>query len=443
MRPPFAAFALATAQLLAAAQSAVQPPSPPAKSQRLEEIAWPEAERLLTPDAVVVIPLGAASKEHGPHLTLGNDLKLANYLTNRVIASSGESMRIVVAPTLTYHYYPAFLEYPGSTSLTLDTARAHTVEVVRSLARYGPRRFYILNTGISTLRALEPAATALAGDGILLRYTAFGDRIERAARGIREQAGGSHADEIETSMMLYIDPASVDMSKAVKDYRPSSGALRLTRTPGGEGIYSPTGIWGDPTLATRDKGRAFVEALVAAIHEDIQIVRTAPLPARTQPAAAAPATTLPAAAPANPELANRTGDPCTPRSYRAIAAIGDSFAAAWANADAEKLGRLWSAAGNIVHGDGSVERGPEIITQNRRALFRRIEYRGSRHPMTLTVIRCLSEDIAIADGKWELRGLRDAGSRPAPPMQGQVTVVAKRFEDNWLIEAYRYTVTPK
>jgi creatinine amidohydrolase len=342
MRVPIAAFALVTAQLLAASQTAVQPQSPPAKSQRLEDIAWPEAERQLTPDAVVVIPLGAASKEHGPHLTLGNDLKLADYLTNRVITSSGESTRIVVAPTLTYHYYPAFLDYPGSTSLTLDTAREHTVEVVRSLAHYGPRRFYILNTGISTLRALEPAATALAGDGILLRYTAFGERIERAARGIREQAGGSHADEIETSMMLFIDPSSVDMSKAVKDYRPSSGALRLTRTPGAEGTYSPTGIWGDPTLATRDKGRAFVEALVAAINEDIQRVRTAPLPARTHTAAAAPATTQPAAA-AAPELANRTGDPCTPRSYRAVAAIGDSFAAAWANADAEKLGRLWSA----------------------------------------------------------------------------------------------------
>jgi creatinine amidohydrolase len=436
MRLSIVAFALVAAQLPAAVPATEQPQSPPAKSQRLEDIAWPEAERLLTPDAVVVIPLGAASKEHGPHLALGNDRKLADYLTNRVI----DSNVVVVAPTLTYHYYPAFLEYPGSTSLTLDTAREHTVEVVRSLARYGPRRFYILNTGISTLRALQPAAAALAGDGLLLRYTAFADRIERAARGIREQAGGTHADEIETSMMLYIDPSSVDMSKAVKDYRPSSGALRLTRTPGGEGTFSPTGIWGDPTLATRDKGRAFVEALVAAINEDIQGVRTAPLPARTQTAPVAPATNPPAAVPAPPGLANRPGDPCTPRSYRAIAAIGDAFAAAWANADAEKLGRLWSAGGNIVHTDGSVERGPEIITQNRRALFRRTEYRGSRHPVTFTMIRCLAEDIAIVDGKWELRGLRDAGGRPAPPMQGQVTVVAKRLDENWLIEAYRYTV---
>ena len=46
--------------------------------------------------------------EHGPHLKLGNDLTLADYLTGRVIDSSA----VIVAPTLTYHYYPAFLEYP-------------------------------------------------------------------------------------------------------------------------------------------------------------------------------------------------------------------------------------------------------------------------------------------------------------------------------------------
>ena len=41
--------------------------------------------------------------------------------------------RILVAPTLAYHFYPAFAEYPGSTSLRLETARDLTVDVVRSL----------------------------------------------------------------------------------------------------------------------------------------------------------------------------------------------------------------------------------------------------------------------------------------------------------------------
>jgi creatinine amidohydrolase len=435
MRTQIAALVLGSAALIgAAAVVETQAPSN-VKGRRLADLTWPDAERLLTPDAVVVVPLGAGSKEHGPHLKLGNDYRLAEYLTDRIVESSA----VIVAPTVAYHYYPAFLEYPGSTSLTLVTARETVVDVVRTLARYGPRRFYVLNTGMSTVRALEPAAAALAADGILLRYTAFGDRLERAARGIREQAGGTHADEIETSMMLHIDPSSVDMSRAVKDYRPSAGPIRLTRTQGGEGTYSPTGIWGDPTLATRDKGRVFVEALVAGIGEDIQSLRSAALPSRTTPSAA-PATAARPDPPPSPDAAPPRPDACPGQSLRAIAAIGDAYTASWASANAIRLGELWSDAGNIIHADGTVERGARIITQNRIQLFARPEYRGSRHPVNLTLVRCLTEDVAIADGKWELRGIRDADGRPAPPLQGQVTIVARRSGESWKIEAYRYTV---
>ncbi|MFZ2055255.1 MAG: creatininase family protein, partial [Candidatus Aminicenantales bacterium] len=79
-----------------------------------------------------------------------------------------------------------------------------------------------------------------------------------------QQEGGTHADESETSMMLYIAPETVDMSKAVKDYDRRPGRKGLTRNPQGLGTYSPTGIWGDATLATRKKGRVIVEATVKA-----------------------------------------------------------------------------------------------------------------------------------------------------------------------------------
>ena len=59
-----------------------------------------------------------------------------------------------------------------------------TAEVVRTLSAYGPRRFYVLNTGVSTVRALEPAAALLAAEGVLMRYTDLGARLERAARRV-------------------------------------------------------------------------------------------------------------------------------------------------------------------------------------------------------------------------------------------------------------------
>jgi creatinine amidohydrolase len=234
----------------------------------LETLSWDEAEHVLTPDTVVVIALGAESKEHGRHLQLNNDFLMAEYLKKRVLDTAIQNT--VIAPTINYSFYPAFLEYPGSTSLSVDTARAMITDIIHSLAYYGPRRFYILNTGISTLRPLAQAAAELAKDGIVLHYTDLtrDDPVEKKVR----QSGGTHADEIETSMMLYIAPESVRMKKAARDLNPNQPG-GLTRDPQGKGTYSPTGTWGDPTLATREKGQAVVESLVASILKDIDELR--------------------------------------------------------------------------------------------------------------------------------------------------------------------------
>src|SRR5208282_5414144 len=133
----------------------------------LEDLTWPQAEQVLRSDTVVVVPIGAESKEHGPHLKLKNDFLMAEYLKRELMKRS----EVVVAPTVNYHYYPAFGEYPGSTTLRIETARDVMVDICRSLARYGPRRFYALNTGVSTIRALRLSADVLAQDGVLFRYT--------------------------------------------------------------------------------------------------------------------------------------------------------------------------------------------------------------------------------------------------------------------------------
>ncbi len=245
---------------------------PPQLGVLLESLTWIEAEAVLTPDTIVVIPIGAAAKEHGPHLTLENDFLIAEYHKRRML----ESADVVIAPTVNYHYYPAFSEYPGSTSLRLETARDLIVDIVRGLSAFGPKRFYALNTGVSTNSALEPAAAMLREEGILLHYTDL--REFRALESeIREQEGGTHADEIETSMMLYIAPETVDMSKAVEDYdpRPLPG---LTRDPNKASTYSATGIWGNPTLATLAKGEFVVEGMLRGHLLDIEKLRLADLP---------------------------------------------------------------------------------------------------------------------------------------------------------------------
>jgi hypothetical protein len=58
------------------------------------------------------------------------------------------------------------------------------------------------------------------------------------------------------------------------------------------------------------------------------------------------------------------------------------------------------------------------------------------------MIRCVDTDVAVADGKWELRGVVDDKGKALPTFEGQFTIVTKRTEEGWLIEAYRYTQKP-
>lgn len=256
--------------VLVAAPSGARPAAP--RGVLLEQLTWQQAEKVLTPDTIVVIPLGAQAKEHGPHLPLANDWNMAEYLKQRVL----QDANVVIAPTVNYSFYPAFVEYPGSTSLRMETARDMIVDICRGLSRFGLRRFYVLNTGVSTLRALQPAAELLAADGILLHYTNLLQATSAVEKEVARQEGGTHADEIETSIMLYIAPKTVDMSKAVKDYHPGKGPL--TRTPKEGGVYSASGVFGDATLATSAKGQRLVEALVGALLTDIETLRRAPMP---------------------------------------------------------------------------------------------------------------------------------------------------------------------
>ena len=245
-------------------------------SVRLADLSWQEAERLLTPDTLIMLPLGAAAKEHGPHLRLDNDYRLAEALSGLVM----QRTPVIVAPTVSFHHYPAFTSYPGSVSLRFNTARDLIVDIIGSLAAFGPRRFYVLNTGVSTVEPLQAAAETLRHSQVIVCFTDIQTVAAGVERTVTHQQRGSHADEVETSMMLYLAPDRVDMGKAVKDDNPRQGHGGLSRLPGREGIYSPSGVWGDPTLADADKGKRVVEAIVEGIVREIEALRRVAIDSR-------------------------------------------------------------------------------------------------------------------------------------------------------------------
>ncbi len=242
----------------------------------LENISWTTAKELLTPDAVVVIPLGAQAKEHGPHLPLSTDFLQATDAARRLAMQR----KVIIAPPINYGYYFAFIKYPGSTSLSFATSTETVLQVIRSLANYGPKRFYIINIGISTTPTLELAAKILAESGILLVFSDYNKPAFAAAlHPIATKNYGGHADEIETSSILAIRSDLVDMTKAVDDSSNKGKRGVWTPVEMEGGVLNKSGINGYATLATKAKGEKVMKAFTSVLIKEIDSIATCALPA--------------------------------------------------------------------------------------------------------------------------------------------------------------------
>ena len=237
------------------------------ESVNIENLTWIEAEEVFEKVDIVLIALGARTKEHGPHLPLNNDYIMAEYLKEEIM----KRVSVIVYPTLQYGFYPAFLEYPGSVSLNFDTFKNMIIDICRTISNYGIKKFYILNTGVSTLRPLQQAAQELREKNkILLKFLNILEVDAKVPKNLLQQEGGTHADESETSMMLYMAPHIVKMNLAKKVFDDRPNRRGFNRDPDKDGVYSPSGIWGDPTLATTEKGRILTELLIEDIVSQIK-----------------------------------------------------------------------------------------------------------------------------------------------------------------------------
>jgi creatinine amidohydrolase len=225
------------------------------------QLSWPEVARRIKAGAVAVLPVGTACKEHGPHLPMNTDFLQAEWLAGALV----QCMDVLVWPTVAYGYYPAFRDYPGSISLARETFQHMVQEILCDIQRAGVRNVLILNTGISTIEPLQAAAgTMPEAMRIELANVYAGPHYCSAADAIEEQPRGGHADELETSILLGIGTEHVALEKAeawIPPAREASGPC--SRSDPANAGYSPSGVWGDPTFASVEKGHRLLAAMLA------------------------------------------------------------------------------------------------------------------------------------------------------------------------------------
>ena len=235
----------------------------------IETLAWPAVAERMAAGWPVIIPVGARSKEHGHHLPMQTDYLLARALADGVAAE----LPVLIAPVIDFGYYPAFLRYPGSQHLASATFIAVLRDIIGGFLDQGARRIAIINTGVSTEGPVDIAARdILVARGVQVPVAHIRD-LGRRTRSQMTQKLGGHGDESETSIMLVVAPEQVDMTKARTDYgNMLTEPATVFSTPAqfrddiGSGTHhSATGVRGDPTLATSQKGRILLADMVGEL----------------------------------------------------------------------------------------------------------------------------------------------------------------------------------
>lgn len=248
----------------------------------LGDLTWPEAEVRLREAPLVIVPFGGGAKEHGPHLPMATDRLMLEYLMQAAV----DSLPVVVAPPILHGWFPAFRDFPGTEIEDADLFRRYAEEVARSLVKHGARRIVFLNTGITNSTGLPLGVAAREihqREGVPTLLISWNDLETEEIDAMAQQKAGGHADEMETSVVLFLRPDLVHMDRAPTDYGPAGGEPGpgyrpggFSRTPGEPG-YTTTGIFGDATLATPEKGRRVVEIMTREWIRALRAFATEPL----------------------------------------------------------------------------------------------------------------------------------------------------------------------
>ena len=263
-----------------------------------ERLTWPEVRRAVAEDRVCLIPAGTL-EDHGPHLPLDTDTRIATEICRRV--SDELADEVVLLPPVIHGYTPHHMDFPGPITIGWETFVRYCTDIGTSLARHGFKRILFLNGHGSNIPLIDMASRlvglehpdVLAAGAFSLTSPASAKVIDEVRDSVL--GGMGHACELETSIYLHLDPDAVEMDKAVDENSfpegPnawmdwSDGPLKLM--PWWSAL-SHTGVHGDATKATAEKGKVFLEQAVRECAGFVTELRDKPLPVRWEPSERVP-----------------------------------------------------------------------------------------------------------------------------------------------------------
>jgi creatinine amidohydrolase len=251
-------------------------------------LTWTEIEAMPDKENVVLIQPVGAIEQHGPHLPLVVDSAIATAVIGKALAQLDGNIPAYALPTLCYGKSNEHWHFPGTITLSAQTLIQTLMEVGESLYRAGFRKWALVNGHGGQPQILEIVARDLHQQHedfwVFPLFVWNVPNITNELLTDKEAALGIHAGDNETSLLLSILPEQVKLERAIANYPqplPDHSLLSLegklpfswtTRD------LSQSGIIGDPTTATKEKGDRILQSLAEGWVQAIEELHSFRLP---------------------------------------------------------------------------------------------------------------------------------------------------------------------
>ncbi len=254
-----------------------------------QHYTWPEMAEAVKRQPIVVVPIGSV-EDHGPHLPLDVDNFLIWNICEEAARRAGGD--ILLLPLIPFGFETHHMDFPGTIDIRMEHLLHFVLDVTKSVAHHGFERIMIADGHGSNMPILELVArrTVLESNALCTTFI-WPSLAPEEIRQVRESGRGgmAHACELETSVYLHLDAERVQMDKAKKDMNlPESEFVWLDLMEGSRSLvmdhwsrFSKSGVLGDPTVATAEKGKVVFEAVVNNFVKFAREFRTRPRGERT------------------------------------------------------------------------------------------------------------------------------------------------------------------
>lgn len=240
----------------------------------LKDLTWPEVKALDFNKLVVIFPTGSF-EQHGPHLPLTTDTDIVSAIAESIEREMAD--RVLLLPTLWPGLSTHHMHFPGTMDVTQTVYIQLITELGKSMTSMGAKKVFLLNGhgGNDTpLRAaLRELKTAVPQTRFV--FASYWSLAAKTLLDVRESelGGMGHACEMETSIMLYLHPDRVKMDRAVRDGPPHTDPYRKADMQHARPVFfvnefhevTNSGVMGHPDMASAEKGRRFLDGIVAEV----------------------------------------------------------------------------------------------------------------------------------------------------------------------------------